>query len=300
MRVTMAGVLIALALPLLPRAQATDRPKVLGIAHVAFYVSDLTKTRAFYKDFLGFDEEPFTLKKPDGSERIAFIKINDEQYIELFAEAPKADGRLNHVSIYTDNADRMRDYLAARGVKVPEKVGKGQTGNKNFTVRDPDDHGVEIVEYQPDSWTTRESGKHMPDTHVSTHIVHAGFAVSDPRRAMAFYNGILGFTEQWRGSSPTGAALTWVDVRVPDGNDYFELMLDSPSSSNPDVRATKNHVSLIVEDAQKTVDQLKKRAASGAYTKPLAIEDGANHRRQITLSDPDGTRIELIEAQTAS
>ena len=298
MKVMTAGALIALALPLLQ--QATDRPKVLGIAHVAFYVSDLAKTRAFYKEFLGFDEEPFTLKKPDGSERIAFIKINDQQYIELFAEAPKTDGRLNHVSIYTDNADRMRDYLAGRGVKVPEKVGKGQTGNKNFTVRDPDDHGVEIVEYQPDSWTTRESGKHMPDTHVSAHIVHAGFAVADPRKAMAFYNGILGFTEQWRGSSsPTDAALTWVDVRVPDGSDYFELILD-PSPATADDRASKSHVSLIVDDAQKTADQLKKRAANGVYAKPIAIEVGANHRRQITVFDPDGTRIELIEAQAAS
>ena len=53
---------LALALAaafLAPRFSAADdphRPKVLGVAHVAFYVSDLEKTRAFYKDFLGFDE----------------------------------------------------------------------------------------------------------------------------------------------------------------------------------------------------------------------------------------------------
>src|SRR5262249_7516153 len=85
----------------------SKRPKVLGVAHVAYYVSDLVKTRTFYKDFLGFDEEPFTLKRSDGAERIVFIKVNDNQYVELFAEDPKTDGRLNHISIYTDNADQM-------------------------------------------------------------------------------------------------------------------------------------------------------------------------------------------------
>src|SRR5262249_31150777 len=131
------------------------RPKMLGVAHMAIYVSDLAKARAFYKDFLGFAEEPFTLKKSDGSERIVFIKINDQQYLELFAEEPKGDGRLNHISFYTDNADALRAYLAAAGVRVPDQVGKGQTQNKNFNVKDPDDHTVEMVEYQRDGWTAR-------------------------------------------------------------------------------------------------------------------------------------------------
>src|SRR5215469_13010996 len=107
MRLLCAALIAALALP----GQAPMRPKILGVAHVAFYVSDLAKARAFYKGFLGFDEEPFTLKKSDGSERIVFIKINDQQYLELFAEDPKSDGQLNHVSIYTDSADDMRAYL---------------------------------------------------------------------------------------------------------------------------------------------------------------------------------------------
>src|SRR5512141_480289 len=78
-------------------AQETKRPKILGAAHMAIYVSDLAKARAFYKDFLGFDE-PFSLKRKDGTERIVFIKINDQQYLELFAEPPKNDGQLNHIS----------------------------------------------------------------------------------------------------------------------------------------------------------------------------------------------------------
>src|SRR5258708_5155783 len=79
------------------------RPRVLGVAHMALFVSDLQKARAFYKDFLGY-EEPYVLKSKDGADRIAFIKINENQYLELFAENPKQDGRLNHISFLTDSA----------------------------------------------------------------------------------------------------------------------------------------------------------------------------------------------------
>ena len=92
---------------------------------MALFVSDLEKARAFYKDILGYDE-PYALKREDGSDRIAFIKINENQYLELFAESPKEDGRLNHISFLTDSAEGMRVYLASRGVKVTDKVGKGR------------------------------------------------------------------------------------------------------------------------------------------------------------------------------
>src|SRR6266478_6076904 len=102
-------------------AVEVKRPRILGVAHMALFVSDLQKARAFYEDFLGY-REAYVLKRPDGSDRIAFVKINEDQYLELFAEDPKQDGRLNHIAFYTDSAENMRAYLAARGVKVPERV----------------------------------------------------------------------------------------------------------------------------------------------------------------------------------
>src|SRR4030088_268542 len=103
-------------------ADQPKRPRILGVAHIALFVSDIEKSRAFYKDFLGFGE-PFKLDKPDGSLSLTFIKVNDRQYIELFPGLqPEAD-RLNHISIQTDNAEAMRAYLGSRGVKVPDTVG---------------------------------------------------------------------------------------------------------------------------------------------------------------------------------
>lgn len=271
------------------------RPKILGVAHIAFYVSDLEKTRAFWTDFLGY-KECFNLKRKGGDDvRIAFIKINDYQYIELFAEKPRAGQMLNHISFYTENGDQMRDYLATKGVKVPEKVGKGQTGNKNYNITDPDGNIVEIVEYQPDSWTAREKGNFMPDTRISDHIAHVGVLIGAVQPAMDFYHGILGFNEFWRGTG--GKTLSWINMRVPDGQDYLEFMLYG-TIPEPDKRGTKNHLSLTVPDAQKAVDILKARPAFKNYGKDLEVQVGVNRKRQVNIYDPDGSRVELMEPNT--
>jgi lactoylglutathione lyase len=278
-------------------ADEVKRPHVLGISHMALFVSDLQKARAFYKDFLGF-QEPYTLKRDDGSDRIAFIKINEDQYLELFAENPKQEGRLNHISFFTDSAEGMRSYLASKGVKVPEKAGKGKIGNSNFNITDPDGHTVEIVQYEPDSWTRREKGKYMPDARISTHATHVGVIVRHLDAAQKFYGDILGFEEFWRGSS-SGKVLSWVNMRVPDGNDYLELML---YSNPPDAKemGVKNHVCLMVPDIQKAVAALEANPARKNYAQSIEIKTGVNGKRQANLFDPDGTRIELMEPNTAN
>ena len=149
---------------LLPAAllmgQDTPRPKILGVAHIAVFAADYDKSRAFYRDFLGF-EEPYSLANPDGTPSLTFFKINERQYIELFPQKEAGTDRLNHISIETDNAEAMRRYLASRGVAVPERVGKGRIGNSNFNVKDPEGHTIEIVQYEPDGWTVRERGRHL-------------------------------------------------------------------------------------------------------------------------------------------
>jgi catechol 2,3-dioxygenase-like lactoylglutathione lyase family enzyme len=271
------------------------RPRVLGVAHLALYVSDLAKSRSFYRDFLGF-EEPFSLKRDDGSDRIAFIKINDRQYLELFAEPPKNDGRLNHIAIYTADARGMRDYLAAHGIDVPERVGKGRTGNYNFSIKDPDGHTVEIVEYLADSWTAREKGKYMPASRISTRLMHVGFLVASVEPAMKFYRDILGFDELWRGSA-SGKELSWINMRVPDGEDYVEFMLYSQVPDEQQ-RGSKNHVCLVLPDVEKAIAALRPRAARIGYDRPIEMRVGTNRKRQANLFDPDGTRIELMEPNT--
>src|SRR5271157_3097182 len=276
-----------------------QRPKILGVAHMAIYIKDLDKTRQFYEKFLGFGE-PFTLPNKDKTgTRIVFVKVNDHQYIEIFNEKDRGEGQLNHISFYTEDADKMYAYLKSKGIEVMSdkgSVGKGQTGNKNFNVKDPDGHIVEIVGYQPDSWTAREAGKFMPDTRISDHIMHVGVLIGDLDKANRFYQDILGFNEFWRGSG-SPRMLSWVNMRVPEGQDYLEFMLYN-TIPDPDKRGTKNHMSLMVPDIEKAVAILKERAAKGLYDKEITIATGVNRKRQCNLYDPDSTRIELMEPNT--
>jgi hypothetical protein len=80
-----------------------SRPRILGISHMALFVSDLQKSRWFYEDFLGY-AEPYNLKRDDGSVRIAFIKSNENQYIELFTasvtRSAAGDRRAHPISSY--------------------------------------------------------------------------------------------------------------------------------------------------------------------------------------------------------
>ena len=50
-------------------------------------------------------------------------------------------------------------------------------GNRKISVVDPDGHTVEIVQYMPDSWTGRDTGKHMPAPRISDSMMHAGILV---------------------------------------------------------------------------------------------------------------------------
>ncbi|MGH9657933.1 MAG: VOC family protein [Bryobacteraceae bacterium] len=279
------------ALLFLPLLAAQSRPRILGLAHVALRVGDIEKSRAFYKDFLGY-AEPFKLDNSDGTLALTFIKINDRQYVELFPGLQPGGDRLHHISIETDDAEAMRVYLKSRGVSVPDRVPKGRIGNSNFNVKDPDGHTVEIVEYEPDGWSVREKGKHIGPARVSARMLHAGIIVGAAAAAMRFYGEILGFREIWRGSA-NDTTLSWINMRVPDGDDYIEFMLyrDLPAA---DARGVVHHICLEVPDAEASLARLDR----SAYTRPLEVRTGRNRKRQLNLFDPDGTRVELMEPRT--
>ena len=120
--------------------------------------------------------------------------------------------------------------------------------------------------------------------------------VADPSQAIRFYRDVLGFQETWRGSAK-GKELNWVNVKVPDGDDYVEFMLykDTPTMSR---LGTMHHLCLEVPDIEKAKSTLEARPARRDYTRTLEIRTGINRKRQLNLYDPDGTRIELMEPKT--
>jgi catechol 2,3-dioxygenase-like lactoylglutathione lyase family enzyme len=278
-------------------AQSPTRPRITGISHGAYFVSNLPAAIAFWHDFLGFDQS-YDLKKPgsDTDVRIAFIKINDHQHIELFNEPPASPPNfMSHLCFTVDDIQQMRAYLLSRGFEVKPIAGKTRAGDYAFEIKDPDGMLVEFVQSLPSGLEARAAGKFAPDTRISKHIYHLGFLVGNSQRSLDFYANILGFKETWRGGA-NPAELSWINMRVPDGTDYVEFML---YRKLPATFGDKNHIALEVPDLAAAVAALQARPAFKAYGKPLAIHTGINGKRQLNLYDPDGTRIELMEPFTA-
>ncbi len=268
------------------------RPAIVGVAHIGLRTDDLAAARKFYTGILGF-QEPFSLDKApkDGAGLLlTYFKVNDHQYVEIFPQLtdPKMD-RLSHISFETTDAEQLRTYLASHGVEVSEKLEPRQDGNRGFDVVDPDGHDVEFVEYRPGSLHSRNFGKFLPDTRISQRIIHVGVVVKDRAAADRFYKDILGFKLQWQGGMKDQDT-DWVAMRVPDGTDWLEYMLNV-NNPDPHKLGVMHHLSLGVPSIEAGYELALKRG----YKAPEKPQIGRDGKWQYNLYDPNFTRVELME-----
>ncbi len=265
-----------------------ERPPIVGVAHIGLKVSNLATTRQFYGHVLGY-AEPFEVDNPDGTLSHTFFKVNDHQYIEIFPTLKSPDeDRLSHIAFETTDSKALRDYLAMKGVTVPDRIKPGRDGNLNFTVTDPDGHRVEFVQYVPGSLHSRNFGKFLPEARVSDHIQHVGITVKDRAAADKFYRDILGFRIGWHGGMTDGTT-DWVDMVVPNGQDWLEYMLNVHNPT-PRQLGVMHHFSLRVASVQAGYRTVTARGYKAA--EPKVGRDG---KWQLNLYDPDLTRVELME-----
>ncbi len=275
------------------RMQADDsasvqRPPIVGLAHVGLFVSDIDKADEFYGHVLGFGH--FSLDKPTGGLMLNYYKVNDHQYIEIYPGLKGDDqDRLSHVAFETTDARRLRAYLAAKGIKVPASLKPGLDKNLSFMVDDPEGRKIEFVQYMPGSIHALRFGQLVPDTRVSDHMIHAGFIVHDRTAEDRFYKNILGFTVMWYGGMKDNQ-VNWVDMRVPDGDDWLEYMLNVTNPS-PRSRGVNNHIALGVKNIQDAYKTVLPRLS----TPPEKPKIGRDGKWQLNLYDPDLTRVELME-----
>lgn len=280
------------ALALTGAAQTTaapKRPKIVGVAHIGLRTDNLEAARKFYGEQLGY-AEAFKLDRPEGGLMLVYFKVNDHQYIEVFPGWKGPEQLvLSHIAFETDNIHQLRDYLASKGVKVPDTLRKGLDGNISFMIKDPDGHDIEFVQYMPGSLHSVNFGKALPATRVSERIIHVGTTVSDRAAFDALYKDILGFREFWHGGM-TDDQTSWVDMRVPEGTDWFEYMLNV---KNPSARTlgVMNHMALGVPDIQKGYKTVMERG----LTPPQPPKIGRDGKWQLNLYDPNLTRAELME-----
>jgi len=192
----------------------------------------------------------------------ATVAINDRQLIGLEVGPVGPDGRLVEVVLAANTGARLTD---------------------------PDQHAIGLDGTPRPGAFLRPGGE-----RIATHLAHVGLLVGGLGASVAFYRD-LGFRETWRGSAD-GQHLSWVNLRVPDGDDYLELMLYDRRPA-PEESGGKHHLCLSTPDVSCAVAVLEARR--GDYGRPIEIKVGRNGKRQANLFDPDGTRVELMEPVTA-
>lgn len=277
------------------QAQEVSRPRILGVPHVAFRVHDIEASRHFYRDFLGYSE-PFDIKAPDGKLIMAFIKINDRQYIELSPEANPDEPRFVHLALETDNAEGLRQYVKSKGYKAPDKpASKGRIGNTATGLDDPEGDHIDVTQYEPEGSSMKSAGKEMSDARISRHMTHVGFHVSKPE-TLKYYSDLLGFREFWRGTAD-GIKVSYSNLMVPEGTEYVEFLFGPIETKEQ--KGTAYHIALEVPDMDAAIAKLNANPARKDYKRPIEVKVGRNHKRQANLFDPDGTRVELMEDHTA-
>jgi catechol 2,3-dioxygenase-like lactoylglutathione lyase family enzyme len=273
-----------------------QRPHLLGIAHTAFRVSDLGKTGAFYEASLGF-ADPISLAEENGQAAIALVKVNDEQYVELLPGDAQSEGQLDHFALYTDDLAAMREYLLAQRIPLLRDIHPGRVGNPFLTIRDSDGHPLEIVEYSPSSLTGQSKGKFMPADRITNHITHVGIVVRSTGTALKFYRDLLGFREISH-STGEGGQPGLIVLQTPDGNDFIELIPFAAVPSANDMKAN-NHFCLATSDLQKAAATLQSRLGSSLKPK-ISVQSGGGLPPRLDVFDPDGARIEIMEAIPAA
>lgn len=279
----LAVLILLLAVP--AAAQAPGRPAIVGLDHVAFKISDVGAAQTFYGELLGY---PVVQPRMAGAPLL--VRVNKRQAIVLEPGlAPDVDDRLSHIAFATSDLAALKTYLNARGVTTSGPEGR-TCGRVALRATDPDGNVVEFVQ---EDVIVATASTVSPYTPLSSRLYHTGAAVRDEARAHAFYREVLGMEEMWRGGADP-ARTSWVNMRVPDGTDYVEYMLNEKPPTRQQL-GSQHHACLLVPDIQAAWEQVRARtsvAARAALQKPRI---GRNNKWQLNLFDPDGTRVELME-----
>jgi lactoylglutathione lyase len=129
---------------------------ITGIGHVAIKVKDLDRALDYYVNKLGFPEM-MRIDKPEGGLWLVYLRVTDEQFIEIFpgAENERAPGwngnAITHVCLTVDDLDAVVERVTAAGIPLLIEKKTAIDGNQQAWIEDPDGNLIEFMQISPDS-----------------------------------------------------------------------------------------------------------------------------------------------------
>ena len=124
---------------------------ISSLGHIGIKVKNLEKSIAFYTETMGFPEM-FRLHRDDGRVWLVYLRITDDQYLEIFPEAiqdrapePENNG-INHFCLTVENIEEIVRQLEAKGVALYLPLKTGADNNRQAWVQDPDGNRIELME----------------------------------------------------------------------------------------------------------------------------------------------------------
>ncbi|MBY0525482.1 MAG: VOC family protein [Gemmataceae bacterium] len=112
------------------------------IDHCSVIITDVARSRHFYRDLLGLREIP----KPKTFDFVAlWFEIGNQQLHLLQKDEPDTISP-RHFALRVTDAQQARTYFRERGVSMEETT--PIHGADRFFVRDPDGNRIEIIQWQ--------------------------------------------------------------------------------------------------------------------------------------------------------
>ena len=122
-----------------------QRPKTLGLRHVALNVFDLVACKNFYMDVIGMelDWEPDdnNVYLTSGYDNLALHRVDK-------TERERASQRLDHIGFFVEKAetvDLWHDYLVQQEVAIVAKPKTHRDGARSLYCKDPDGNVIQIL-----------------------------------------------------------------------------------------------------------------------------------------------------------
>lgn len=277
--------------------------------HVTVSVSDIDQALAFYRDLLGFPVLGRLYYRNKVGLVIEFLDIGNGAILEIFSfSAPTKPSEWipddlqlgpRHIAFKVRNTDATTRRLKAAGVEFTLDPLDATGGVRIAFFKAPDGELLEIIQGKLEYHTKGQAPLPVappqgPPSRGELTFDHVAVTVSSIDKALAFYNGILGFPVlgQLDLGGERGFLITYLQV----GNFILELFSFSAPTTyhtwNPDETVLGlKHQGYLVDD----VDAVAKRLAEKGVRIIYPPNSALGNVKTCFFADPDGNALELID-----